>query len=163
MGILTAMLGACAVADPDTDPQVPLGNFTLGHNVAVTQNAQKIGPSRTATAEEWEKTLEGAIAARFGDYDGEKLYHLGINLDGYALAIPGVPVVLAPKSALVISLTVWDDAEERKLNEPPRQMTIFEQFDGGTIVGSGLTRQREEQMENLAAQRKQKPLPRPIS
>lgn len=147
-----ATLSACAVANPDNEPQVPLGNFSLGHNVVVTKNAKKIGPSRTATAEEWETILEGAMEKRFGRYEGEKLYHIGINLDGYALAVPGIPVVLSPKSILAIKVNVWDDAAEKKLTEKPRSLTIFEQFDGGTIVGSGYANTREEQMENLAAQ-----------
>ncbi|PTX57268.1 hypothetical protein C8N43_1935 [Litoreibacter ponti] len=152
LAIATALLlSACAVPDPDTEEQVDLGDFSLGHNVVVTKNAQKIGPSRTATPEEWEELLEAEMERRFGRYEGEKLYHIGINLDGYALAVPGVPVVLSPKSALVISLTVWDDAAEKKLNEPPRQMTILEQFDGNTIFGSGLTQNRDKQMKNLAA------------
>lgn len=147
---LAFLLSACAVADPETDPVVDLGDFRLGHNIVVTKNARQIGPSRQATPEEWETLLEGEIARRFEKYQGDKLYHLGINLDGYALALPGIPVVLSPKSALVISLTVWDDAAAAKLNEPPRQITVLEQFDAGSVIGSGLTRKREEQMQNLA-------------
>lgn len=149
---LALALSACAVANPDTDPQVSLGDFSLGHNVVVTQNARKVGPSRNATPEEWETLLEGEIAKRFDRHTGDKLYHLGINLDGYALAIPGVPVVLAPKSLMLVTVNVWDDAAGVKLADEPRQLTVFEQFDGGTIIGSGLTRSREEQMSNLAAQ-----------
>lgn len=148
---LAVTLSACAVPDPDVEEQVSLGDFQLGHNVVVTKNAKKIGPSRSATPEEWEELLEGEMERRFGKYEGEKLYHIGINLDGYALAVPGVPVVLSPKSAMVVSVTVWDDAANTKLNEPPRQMTILEQFDGNTILGSGLTQGRKKQMKNLAA------------
>lgn len=148
---LAVTLSACAVPDPDTEEQVSLGDFRLSHNVVVTKNAKKIGPSRTASPEEWEELLEGEIERRFGGYEGDKLYHIGINLDGYALAVPGVPIVLSPKSALVISLTVWDDAADKKLNDPPRQMTILEQLDGNTILGSGLTQGRKKQMKNLAA------------
>jgi hypothetical protein len=149
---LVVTLGACAVANPDNEEQVPLGNFALGHNVVVTKHAKKIGPSRTASAEEWETILEAAMEKRFGRYEGEKLYHIGINLDGYALAVPGIPVVLSPKSILAIKVNVWDDAAEKKLTEKPRSLTIFEQLDGGTIVGSGYANSREEQMANLAAQ-----------
>jgi len=149
---VVALLGACAVANPDTEEQVPLGDFSLGHNVVVTKNAKKIGPSRSASADEWETILEAAMEKRFGRYEGEKLYHIGINLDGYALAVPGIPVVLAPKSILALSVNVWDDSAEKKLTEEPRRLTVFEQLDGGTIVGSGFSRKREEQMENLAAQ-----------
>lgn len=151
-GIGLAALSACAVADPETDPKLELGDFSLSHNVVVTKNARKIGPSRTASPEEWEVLLESAIADRLGRYEGDKLYHIGINLDGYALALPGIPVVLSPKSAMVVTVNVWDDAAQEKLGEEPRQLTVFEQFDGGTIVGSGLARSREKQMDNLARQ-----------
>lgn len=150
--IVLAVLSACSAADPESDPKLELGDFSLSHNVVVTKNARKIGPSRTASPEEWEVLLETAIAERLGRYDGEKLYHIGINLDGYALAVPGIPVVLAPKSAMVITVNVWDDAAQEKLGDEPRQLTVFEQFDGGTIVGSGLSRTRDEQMDNLARQ-----------
>lgn len=149
--VLTGLSG-CSVPDPETEPMVPLGDFQLSHNVVVAENAKKIGPTRTATPEEWEEILEGAISDRFGGYEGEKLYHLGINLDGYAIALPGVPVVLSPKSVLVISVNVWDDAAQEKINGKPHRLTVFEQIDGGTLLGSGLTRTREEQMANLAAQ-----------
>jgi len=148
---LAVTLSACAVPDPDLEEAVNLGDFSLGHNVVVTKNAKKIGPSREASPEEWEELLEAEMERRFGKYEGDKLYHIGINLDGYALAVPGVPIVLSPKSALVVSVTVWDDAANKKLNVPPRQMTILEQFDGNTILGSGLTQGRNKQMKNLAA------------
>lgn len=148
---LAVTLSACAVPDPDTEERASLGDFQLGHNVVVTKNAKKIGPSRTASPEEWEELLEAEMERRFGRYEGGKLYHIGINLDGYALAVPGVPIVLSPKSALVISVTVWDDADNKKLNVPPRQITVLEQFDGNTILGSGLTQGRNKQMKNLAA------------
>lgn len=149
---LVATLSACAVANPDNEPLAPLGNFSLGHNVVITKEARKIGPSRTATNEEWELILEAAMEKRFGRYEGDKLYHIGISLDGYALAVPGIPVVLSPKSILAIKVSVWDDAAELKLTEEPKSLTIFEQIDGGTIVGSGYANTREEQMANLAAQ-----------
>ncbi len=145
-------LTACSVPDPDTEERVDLGDFALGHNVAVTVNAQKVGPSRTASAEEWEKVIEAAIAKRFERYEGEKLYHIALNLDAYALAVPGIPIVLSPKSIASAKLTVWDDAAGKKLNEKPRQITVFEQVDGDTLLGSGLTQKKEEQMFNLAAQ-----------
>ncbi|MEP5760488.1 MAG: hypothetical protein ABJ327_14480 [Litoreibacter sp.] len=146
-----SILSACAVADPDKEEQVDLGNFAFGHNVAVTKNAKKVGPSRTASADEWEIAMEGAMEKRFGRYEGDKFYHIGINLDAYALAVPGIPLVLSPKSIMAITVNVWDDAENEKLTLEPRRMTVFEQIDGDTIVGSGLTQTREEQMSNLTA------------
>ena len=65
------------------------------------------------------------------------------------LAVPGVPVVASPKSALIIRVTLWDDAAGKKLNETPEQITIVESFSADTWIGSGLTQPREKQMENL--------------
>ena len=66
------------------------------------------------------------------------------------LAPPGIPLVASPKSALVMNVTIWDDAEAMKLNEEPHQMLIFEAADEGSVIGSGLANTREEQLANLA-------------
>ena len=69
---------------------------------------------------------------------------------GYALAPPGIPVVAAPKSVLAITANVWDDAAQKKLNAEGKQFTVFESLSGDTIVGSGLTRSKQEQMQALS-------------
>lgn len=150
--VLAVSLSACAVPDPETEEAINLGNFSLGHNVAVTKHAQKVGPSRTGTAEEWEAAIESAIAKRFDRYEGEKLYHVALNLDAYALAVPGIPLLVSPKSIASAKLTIWDDAAGEKLNEKPRQVTVFESLDAETVIGSGFSRSKEVQMANLAAQ-----------
>ena len=69
------------------------------------------GPvSRDATPEEWKEAVRAAFEPRFKRYDGGKFYHLGVIVEGYVLAQPGIPVVLAPKSALIFSVTVIEDA-----------------------------------------------------
>ncbi|MCB2130736.1 MAG: hypothetical protein KDE03_17145 [Rhodobacteraceae bacterium] len=143
-------LAACAANDL-SNPPTPLGNFQLGYNVVVAKNAEPVGPSRKATAAEWEAAMKKAIADRFGRYDGDKLYHIGIGVDAYALAVPGIPVVLSPKSVLVVTANVWDDTAQRKINAEPKQFTVFERLSGETIIGSGLTQSREQQIANLAA------------
>ena len=51
----------------------------------------KLPPAdREATPEEWEAAVRDAVVARIGRHDGSKLYHLGIGVDAYALAIPGM-------------------------------------------------------------------------
>ncbi|TCP40515.1 hypothetical protein [Rhodovulum marinum] len=145
-----AALSACAAKDPVDQPLEPLGDFSLGYAIVVADNAKLVPPSRSATPDEWETVMKEELERRFGRYDGEKLYHLGINVDGYALAVPGVPVVAAPKSVLVISANVWDDAAQKKLNEKAEQMSVFEGLSGDTVVGSGLTRKKPEQMRALA-------------
>lgn len=146
-----AVLANCGQSETDlAEPPEPLGDFRLGHNIVVTSNAQLVPPSRGATPEEWEAVLKTEIDRRFGRYEGDRYYHLGVSLDGYSLAIPGIPVVLAPKSAIVLTANVWDDAAGEKLNEEGKRLTVLEGLNGETVIGTGLTRSREEQMQALA-------------
>lgn len=144
------LAAACATADL-SDPAPDLGDFALGLNIVVADKAQKVPISRTATPEEWEAALRRAVQDRLGRHQGARLYNIGLNLDAYALAPPGVPVVAAPKSALAITANAWDDAAGRRLNPDGKRLLVFEDLSGETLVGSGLTRSREEQMAVLAA------------
>lgn len=151
LSLLAALLALAACANTDlADPPVPLGEFALGLNVAVADNVQMVPISRPATPEEWETAVQKAVADRFGRYDGTKLYNIGISVDGYALAPPGIPVVAAPKSVLVITANIWDDAAQKKLNAEGKQFTVFESLSGETVIGTGLTRNKAQQMEALA-------------
>jgi hypothetical protein len=143
------LLLACAKQDL-SGPPVPLGQFVMGHNIVVTTNMQKVPISREATGAEWEAALEQAMEDRFGRYDGDQIYNFGIAIDAYALAPPGIPVVAAPKSVLAITANIWDDDEQLKLNEEGKQMIVFEGFSGESVIGTGLTRTKEEQMAALA-------------
>ncbi len=134
--------------DLDKGP-VPLGNFSLGHNVVVAPKLTKGPASREADKDQFIKVMQEAIDERFGRYEGDKLYHFGISLEGYVLAQPGIPLVASPKSILIINLTVWDDAAGKKLNEKVEQITVIESFSGGSLVGSGYTQSAEEQMQGL--------------
>jgi hypothetical protein len=146
-----AFLAACAANDPLEEDLPDMGAFRLAHNIVVADNMQQVPPSRNATPEEWEEIITSEIDRRFGAYEGEKLYHIGIAVDGYALAPPGIPVVLNPRSVLVLSVNVWDDALGTKLHEEPEQIMVFEGASPETmLVGSGYTRTREEQMQVLA-------------
>ncbi|MBO6604957.1 hypothetical protein [Boseongicola sp. H5] len=147
---MAGLLSACAAPDPLEEDLPDMGDFRLAFNIVVADNMQQVPPSRNATPEEWEAVLQAEIDRRFGAYEGDRLYHIAINVDGYALAIPGIPVLLSPKSVLVISANVWDDAAEAKLHEEPNQITVFEGTSPQSIIGSGLTRSREEQMQILA-------------
>ncbi|MDR7124130.1 hypothetical protein [Pseudotabrizicola sp. 4114] len=145
---LTLLLG-CARNDL-ADPPVPLGDFALGLNIVVTDKTQKVPISRNATGEEWEAAMKKAVDNRFGRYQGTKLYNIGISVDGYALAPPGIPVVAAPKSILVITANVWDDAAQQKLNAEGKQITVFESLSGETVIGTGITRSKQQQMDALS-------------
>lgn len=142
-------LAGCSASGSKLGEQADLGAFKLGHNVVVTENATKGPFSRDATPEELQTSLMAEIDRRMGRYEGTQFYHLGVSIDGYILALPGIPVVASPKSALIISVRVWDDAAGVKLTDKPHQLTILESFSGSNIVGSGLTRTKEQQLQNL--------------
>ncbi len=150
--LIVALTGLTACTNPDDIDDAPayLGNFHFGHNVVVAPNITKGPTSRDATKEEWIEAMKAAMDERFGRYEGTKLYHMGISVEGYVLALPGIPLVASPKSALIIRVTAWDDAANAKLNAEPEQVTIVESISGSTVLGSGLTQSKEVQMENLS-------------
>ncbi|MFD0859174.1 hypothetical protein [Roseovarius aquimarinus] len=147
---LVISVAACTNPNDLDEAPAPLGDFALGHNVVVTPNITKGPASRDASDEEWIAAMTSAIDERFSRYEGDKLYHIGISIEGYVLAVPGVPLVASPKSALILNATVWDDAAGKKLNEKPEQITVIESFSGETMLGSGLTQSKEDQMRNLS-------------
>jgi hypothetical protein len=149
LAILVTIAG-CTAATPD-EPLEQLGEFKLGYNVVVASKMRKGPVSRPATQDEWETALKSAVDERFSQYDGDQLYHLGISVEGYMLAPPGIPVLYSPKSALIINVTVWDDAAGKKLNEKVQQFTVFETTTSESfVVGSGNNRTKEDQLMGLS-------------
>lgn len=146
---LLALLGACGANDL-SKPPVPLGDFVLGLNITVADNAQVPGISRKVTAEQWEAAMEKAMDDRFGRYDGNRIYNFGISIDGYVLAPPGVPVVASPKSALILTVHVYEDATQTELNPGGKRLTLLEGASAESFIGSGWTQSKEQQMNRLA-------------
>lgn len=143
-------LAACNGARDLADAPVPLGDFNLLHNIAVAPKAVKGPLSREASEEDLVKALTDATNERFGRYSGTRDYHFGMSIEGYVLAQPGIPLLLSPKSILIINLTVWDDTKKTKLTPEPHQITVLESLDQGPIVGSGYTKSAQEQLKNLS-------------
>lgn len=143
------VLTACA-AENLSAPPTPIGDFQLGFNSVVADQAQSVGPSRKATPDEWEAAFKQEIGKRIGRYSGNRIYHLGVGVTAYALAVPGVPILLSPKSVVVFSVDVWDDALQRTVNAEPKEFTVFEGISGATVIGSGLTKSREQQIATLS-------------
>ncbi len=144
-----SVLAACGRNDLD-EPPVALGDFKLGLNIVFADNMQKVPISREATVDEWEAGIKKAVQARFGRYQGNRFYNIGIAVDGYALAPPGIPVVAAPKSVVVVTANIWDDASQTQLNGEPKQFTIFENIDPNMVIGSGLTKTKRQQLDALS-------------
>jgi hypothetical protein len=149
-GLLMLSVAACNGAADLQDAPEPLGDFRLGHNIVVAPKVVKGPLSRNATEEELTTALQTAIAERFDRYEGEKLYHFGVSVEGYVLAAPGIPLVLAPKSIMIVNITVWDNAANAKMNTKAHQITVLESLDQGPLLGSGYTKSAEEQLKNLS-------------
>jgi hypothetical protein len=150
LGALLGLAGCAADGDLD-EPFEPLGAFKLGHNIVIADNVQKVEPSRDVTPDEWEAAMTAAIDRRFGRYTGDQFYHIAVSVEGYSVAVTGVPLVLAPKSVLIVSASVWDDAAGRKINAEPERFTILEEYNERTMIGSGLTQTKEEQVASISA------------
>lgn len=148
--MLVAILAACNGAWDLDEEAVPLGDFSLKHNIVIAPKVQKVPLCRELEKDVLTTMLKEAVAERFDRYEGDRLYHFGISIEGYCLAPPGIPVVAAPKSAMIIRLTVWDDARNQKLTPTAQQFTVLESLDQGPIIGSGYTQTAEEQFKNLS-------------
>ncbi len=145
-----AILAACASDKDLQEPVVPIGDFRMGFNIT-TANDALAGPfSRVASEAQLEEALHEAVERRLARYDGRGLYHVGARIEGYILAVPGVPLVANPRSVMIIALQVWDDATQEKLTEEPVQIVAFEGLGTGVpLVPSGLVNSREDQLDNL--------------
>ena len=143
------MLTACAPSSIEDDPP-PIGDFRLGHLIVSDKGAEMAPISRAVPDGLLKEDLEAAIQERLGRYKGRSWYHLSVGIGPYSLSAAGVPVVASPRSAVIIEVTVWDDATASKLNEAPHAITVIEPTSIETIIGSGLIRSPEEQAAVLA-------------
>ena len=109
-----SLLAACNGARDLDEAPVPLGDFNLVLNIAGAPKAVKGPLSREVSEEQLAQALMDATAERFSRYQGARDYHFGMSVEGYVLAQPGIPLVFAPKSILIINLTVWDEAQKRQ-------------------------------------------------
>ena len=144
-----ATLAACSMPE-ETAERLDLGDFVLGHNIVVAPDLQKGPTSRDAEPEELIAAVKAAVDTRLGRYDGERLVHLGINIGGYSLGRRGVPLIYTPKSAFIVTVSVWDDRAGEKFNEEPKQILVFENFGEGAVIGTGYLKSRDQQIATLA-------------
>ena len=152
IGLTALSLAACGAEEDLTLPPEPLGAFRLGHNIAIADDVTRGPFSRSFTETQLEASVQNAVAKRLRRYDGDGLYHLGIVVGGVVLAQPGIPVVYAPRSTMIVDVTVFDNFTQQKLNEEPFRIVAGEGIRNMVpILGSGYVRSPEEQLENLSA------------
>ena len=145
---LAVMISGCGI-NKTLGPRKDLGEFRLGHNVVVADNAETIPLSREVDVDKMEEVMIAEIDNRLGRYEGRQLYHVGVTIAGYFIAPPGVPVVASPKSVMILMVNVWDDAAQKKLTAEPHQITVFESAGIGTLAGSGYLQNSDEQVLDL--------------
>lgn len=144
-------LAACANAPDLSQPVEPIGDFRLGHNIVVARDTTMGPMSREATEAELETALRAALEERLRRYDGDGLYHVGVRVEAYVLAQPGIPLVLAPRSVLLLALNIWDNETQERINEEPIRVTAFEGANTGVpLIPSGLVKSKEQQLRNLS-------------
>jgi hypothetical protein len=144
---------ACGTVEEDlSEAPMPLGQFRLGHNIAIADNVTKGQFSSEFTDIQIEVAVQNQVAQRLRRYDGDGLYHLGIVVGGIVLAQPGVPIVYAPKPVMILDVTVFDNATQEKLNAEPKRIFAGEGMRNAVpFLGSGNVRSVELQLENLSA------------
>lgn len=150
-GVLLTLAACAAEEDLSLTPE-PLGQFRLGHNIAIADNIKRGPFSRDFEEAQIETAVQNAVAKRLRRYDGDGLYHLGVVVGALVLAQPGVPVVYAPNSVMIVDVTVFDNTTQKKLNAEPERFTVGEGMRNAVpLLGSGYVRDADQQLENLSA------------
>ncbi len=146
---LAALLAACGETRLDEPPE-DLGAFKARVLYVYTEKALQWPLSRSADHSEWTAPMQNALDGRLGRYQGSQEYDVAVTLEGFMLAPPGVPVLLSPKSAVVVNVFVYDVAARTYLARK-HQMEIFESTTGeSAILGSGHARTKQEQIAGLS-------------
>lgn len=144
-----ALMAACTQTQVYEPPE-SLGEFKLRVNYAFADKAVQGPVSRDATPDEWTKAIQDAVDIRLGRYEGTQEYDIGISLEGYMLAPPGIPIIYNPKSTAIVLVNVYDVKKEKFLAKG-KQFQVLEDTTGGSALkGSGHERTKEEQMAGLS-------------
>ena len=132
------------------EPVEPIGDFALGYAVVVGPDMVKGPMSRDGDPEQIIASVKNSIETHLDPLSGGQLFHVAVKIEGYVLAKAGVPLLVSPQSALILSVTIWRDETGQKLNPVPHQITVLEAPSERTLIGSGLAQSSEQQLENLA-------------
>jgi hypothetical protein len=151
LAVLASLLTLAACGETRLDePPEDLGAFKMRVSHVYTDKALKWPLSRDAKGADWNKAMETALEARLRRYQGSQEYDVAVTLEGFMLAPPGIPVLVSPKSAVVVNVFVYDVAQKKYLARK-HQMQVFESTTGeSALLGSGHARTRDEQIAGLA-------------
>ncbi len=144
-----ALMGACTQTQVYEEPE-SLGEFKLRVNYAFADKAVQGPVSRDATPQEWTEAIQNAVDIRLGRYEGAQEYDIGISLEGYMLAPPGVPVIYNPKSTAIVLVNVYDVGKKEFVAKAKKFQVLEDTTSESALAGSGHTRTKEEQMSGLA-------------
>ncbi|MEM1075657.1 MAG: hypothetical protein AAGI36_14445 [Pseudomonadota bacterium] len=145
----TLTILGCTQTEVNEAPE-NLGEFSLRVNYAFADKAVQGPVSRDATPEEWTAAIQNAIDVRLARYGGSQQYDIGISLEGFMLAPPGVPILMSPRSTAIVFVNVYD-VEQKEFLAKAHQIQVLEDTSGeSALVGSGYIRTREEQMSGLS-------------
>lgn len=148
--VFTLIAAGCTSELDEATRNTPIGDFRLDRLVVVMDDEPQTGfHSRKVSNATLKAAVEKAVEPRLRRFEGAGSYSIGIKVQGYILAHPGVPILLAPRSNLFLSVNVYDAVPSR-INEEPRNLTIWEDAGGDTVVGSGYTQSADEQLAELA-------------
>lgn len=150
--ILLSLVG-CTTELPLGQRGTPIGDFNLTQLQVSVKDPIVGGLSRKADDAVFETALNQALHARFDRFDGTGIYTLKVDLVGYVLAAPGIPILLAPRSLLGMNVNVYvfENGAWRRLNAETYKLVTFEDAGGDTVLGSGYTQNAQEQLDELAA------------
>ncbi len=147
--MVALFLAACGETQLNEAPE-DMGAFRARVVHVFTDKALKWPLSRDAEASEWNASMERAMETRLRRYDGAQEYDVAVSLEGFLLAPPGIPVLVNPKSVVVVNVFVYDVARKEYLARKV-QMEVYEDTTGqSAILGSGHSRTKEEQIAGLS-------------
>ena len=148
--LLAPLLLACEPEDLTLPPE-PLGTFRFGHNVVVTEGVKRGPLSRSISGQTIQAVIQAEMKNRFARYEGDGLFHIGIKVDSFILAEPGIPLVFSPKTLMILGYNVWNDATGEKLFDEFRVISVLPDGQKSIpLVPSGFTNTADEQLAALA-------------
>lgn len=149
---LCAILAVVSACTPPVveNPVSEIGDFALGYNFVQGDDMVKGPLSRDGDPKVISAAVQEALDKRLMRYQGDKRYHVVTRIDAYTLGRMGIPFVFSPQTALVLTVSVWDDAAQKRINEKPVQLVVLENTNKSNLLGSGIGQTRDQQIASIA-------------